>query len=282
MKEFFKIKGIRVAAVLLIVLVVIFLSSFALSGSSDIFSDTVRIISSPFERGLTYIADYLEGVYGYMYDYDKLKSENEELKAYIAEIEEIVRQSKISNAENKRLRELFKLHDTQLDIVLEDAYIVSWNASNWSSSFVINIGSNGGIEQYDSVITETGYLVGQVIEVGATTSIVRTIIDAESSIGALIDRTGISGVAGGDFSMMHEGLLKLSFLPAGADLINGDTVLTSGKGEVFPQGLVIGKIVSAQKEESGLNWYGIIEPSVDLSSLTQVFIITDFKLPESK
>lgn len=280
MKEFFKTKGVKAAIILAAVLIIILLSSLAFGSGTNVFSNTLRIISSPFEQGMTYIANYLEDLYSYMYDFDRLKSENEELKSQIAEIEEIVRQSKVSNAENKRLRELLKLHNSRPDMVFEDASIVSWNSSNWSSSFVINIGSNTGIELYDCVITETGYLVGQIIEVGTTTSVVRTIIDAETSVGAIVDRTGISGIAAGDFSFMNEGNLKLSYLPAGADLINGDTVLTSGKGEVFPHGLVIGKITSAQKEETGLNWYGIIEPSADLSSLTQVFIITEFKFPE--
>ncbi|NLL39748.1 MAG: rod shape-determining protein MreC [Clostridiales bacterium] len=282
MKDFFKTKGVKVAIILAAVLIIILLSSLAFGNGTNVFSNTLRIISSPFEQGLTYIASYLEDIYSYMYDFDRLKAENEELKTQIAEIEEIVRQSKVSNAENQRLRELLKLHNSRPDMVFEDAAIVSWNSSNWSSTFIINKGSNTGIELYDCVITETGYLVGQVIEVGSTTSVVRTIIDAETSIGAIVDRTGISGVAEGDFFLMHEGCLKLSYLPAGADLINGDTVLTSGKGEVFPQGLVIGKITSAHKEETGLNWYGIIEPSAELSSLTQVFVVTDFKFPEEQ
>lgn len=279
MKEFFKTKGVKVAVILAAVLIIILISSLAFGSGTNVFSNTLRVISSPFEQGLTHIANYLEDIYSYMYEFDKLKAENEELKAYIAEVEEIVRQSKVSNAENKRLRELLKLHSSRPDMVFEDASIVSWNSSNWSSSFVINKGSSAGIELNDCVITETGYLVGQVIEVGTSTSVVRTIIDAETSVGAIVDRTGVSGIATGDFSYMHEGTLKLSYLPPGADLINGDTVLTSGKGEVFPHGLVIGKIVSAQKEETGLNWYGVIEPSADLSSLTQVFIITEFKFP---
>jgi rod shape-determining protein MreC len=216
-----------------------------------------------------------------MYNYDKLTAENEELKAKIAEMEKTVRQAKISNDENDRLRELLNLQVKRPEMVFEDAVIISWNPSNWSSTFVINKGSSSGIELYDSVITETEALVGQIIEVGATTSVVRTILDAETSIGALVDRTGISGVANGEFALMDDGLLKLSYLPAGSDLINGDTVLTSGKGEVFPRDLVIGKIVSTQKEESGLNWYGIISPAVDFSKLTQVFVIKEYVLPEN-
>jgi rod shape-determining protein MreC len=194
-------------------------------------------------------------------------------------MEKTVRLAKISNDENDRLRTLLNLQYQRPDMVFEDANVISWNPSNWSSTFVINKGSSSGIALYDSVITETQALVGQIIEVGATTSVVRTIVDAETSVGALIDRTGISGVANGEFTLMNEGVLKLAFLPAGSDLINGDTVLSSGKGEVFPQDLIIGTIISTQKEESGLSWYGIIQPAAELHALTQVFVITDYQIP---
>ncbi|NLO48558.1 MAG: rod shape-determining protein MreC [Clostridiales bacterium] len=280
MKDFFKNKGIKVAVALAAVLIVILMSTFLSAGRSNLFANIFRTVTSPFESGLSSVADYLEGVYDYMYGFDKLKAENEELKAKIADMEKAVRQAKISNDENDRLRELVNLQVKRPHLVFEDALVISWNSSNWSSTFVINKGSSSGVELYDSVITESEALVGQIIEVGATTSVVRTVVDAETSIGALIDRTGISGVASGEFTLMGENRLKLSFLPSGSDLINGDTVLTSGKGEVFPQDLVIGTIVSTQKEESGLNWYGIISPAAELSKLTQVFVIKEYKLSE--
>ena len=101
MKDFFKTKGVKVAIILAAVLIIILLSSLAFGNGTNVFSNTLRIISSPFEQGLTYIASYLEDIYSYMYDFDRLKAENEELKTQIAEIEEIVRQSKVSNARTR-------------------------------------------------------------------------------------------------------------------------------------------------------------------------------------
>jgi rod shape-determining protein MreC len=223
MKDFFRKKGIKVAIVLAAVLIVILLSTVLSGGKTNIFSNIIRTITAPFEIGLSKVADYLEGVYDYLYDFDRLKAENEALKEKIAEMEKTVRLAKKSNDENDRLRTLLNLQYQRPDMVFEDANVISWNPSNWSSTFVINKGSSSGIALYDSVITETQALVGQIIEVGATTSVVRTIVDAETSVGALIDRTGISGVANGEFPLMNEGVLKLAFLPAGSDLINGDT-----------------------------------------------------------
>jgi rod shape-determining protein MreC len=152
--------------------------------------------------------------------------------------------------------------------------VIARSSSSWTSTITIGGGSVEGIEVGDSVITVQNFLVGQVVSVGATTAEVRTIIDIDSSIGALIDRSSVSGVASGDFELMNRGVMRLSFLSvSGADLLNGDTILTSGKGEVFPHGLVIGKISAYRIDDSGMNWYGEITPSADLDSLTTVVVV---------
>ena len=155
---------------------------------------------------------------------------------------------------------------------------MSWNASSWSSSFVINRGSKSGIELHDCVITEHGYLVGEVVEVSSHSAVVRTVIDSDTSVGALVDRNGLSAVAEGDFQLMGEGKLKLDYLPNGSELLTGDVVMTSGKGEVYPADLVIGKITGIESDGSGYSAYGIITPLAELDALTEVFVITDFEL----
>ena len=63
-------------------------------------------------------------------------------------------------------------------------------------------------------------------------------------------------------------------------LLNGDIILTSGVGGVYPKDLVIGTVTEVKKDISGMGDYAIIEPRVDLNRLTQVFIITDFDISE--
>ena len=276
MKNFFRKKGVRVAIVLVAVLAVILVSALIMDSGANVADGSVRTLTGPAEKALTWVVRQLEHVYGYMFKYDRLVEENEELRAKILEMQDEVRKTESTNEENALLRQLLKLSEVRPELDFEMASITSWSASTWSSSFVINRGSRAGIELYDCVVTETGCLVGQVVAVTGTTATVRTLVDSSTSIGAYIGRTGISAVAEGDYDTMHEGVLKLSYLPDGALVYNGDTVLTSGSGEVFPPDIVIGEVTAMKVDEGGFTEYGIIEPAVQLSTLTHVFVIKDF------
>lgn len=96
------------------------------------------------------------------------------------------------------------------------------------------------MEKGDCVITETGVLVGVVNEVGTNYAIVNTLIDTGTEMGGIITRTNSAGVLEGDLALMQEGKLRLSYLPDEAQLVAGDEVLTSGNGDVYPAGLVVG------------------------------------------
>lgn len=276
MKNFFRKKGVRVVIILVAVLAVIAVSALIMDSGATAADGSVRTLTGPAERALTWVVRQLEHVYGYMFKYDSLVEENEQLRAQILEMQEEVRQSETTNEENALLRQLLKLSEVRPEFDFEMASITSWSASTWSSSFVINRGTRAGIELYDSVVTETGCLVGQVVAVTGTTATVRTLVDSSTSIGAYIGRTGIAAVAEGDYDTMHDGVLKLTYLPDGALVYNGDTVLTSGSGEVFPPDLVIGEVTAMKVDEGGFTEYGLIEPAVKLSSLTHVFVIKDF------
>ena len=160
--------------------------------------------------------------------------------------------------------------------MLLDADIISWGSSNWSSTFDLDKGSFSGVETGDCVITETGNLVGVVTETGLYSCSVRTLIDPRAAMGATVHSTGLTAVAEGDFSLLAGGELKLTYVFENSVLELGDTVLTSGAGGVYPAGLVIGKITGVASEEGGYGQYGIVTPSAELESLSQVFLILEY------
>ena len=61
-------------------------------------------------------------------------------------------------------------------------------------------------------------------------------------MGALVYRTGDNAILEGDLTLMVDGACKLSYLDSKSQLISGDEVLTSGKGGVYPSGLVVGYV----------------------------------------
>ena len=182
--------------------------------------------------------------------------------------------------ENERFRNILGFAEKHSDFVMETARIVSWSADNWGSSFTISKGLRNGIEVGDCVVNEYGALVGQISELGESSAVVRTLIDVDTSIGALVGADGSAAMLMGDYTLMRQGQVKVTWLTEGAQLFLEDDVLTSGSGGLIPQGIVIGSVASIQSEAGGQTEYGIIQPAVDLDTLVQVFIIKEFDVTE--
>ena len=79
---------------------------------------------------------------------------------------------------------------------------------------------------------------------------------------------------------MKEGRLKLSYLPDGAQLVAGDEVLTSGKGDVYPSGLVVGQVEGVFRRRLRDEPLCVVAPEVELDTLVEVFVVKDFDIVE--
>lgn len=280
MKDFLKKKGIRLGIVVLAAVLIVVASAHTLGGRASFFTNTVGVARAPIQKAAGAVADWLEEVYGYLYEFDQLHAENASLRKQLAEAQEAARNGADALEENARLRELLNFAEKHSDLTMVSAKIVSWNSSNWSSTFTLSRGSDDGIALGDGVITEYGALVGQVTELGTTWATVGTIIDVDTSVGALVGDGGAAGMVVGNFALMQQGAVKLTYLTEGAQMFLEDEVLTSGMGGAFPQGLDIGTITSVQSEAGGQTEYGIVTPACDFGSLVQVFVITDFDVVE--
>ena len=276
MKEYLKKNGIRLGIILLVILLVAFISSQALSGGAGFLTNFILNVREPISKAATAAGDLLEGIYGYVFRYEELQAENEALRIQLAEAQEAAREGSEAVEENRRYETLLGFADDNPDYVMEQARIVAWNTSNYSNSFTISKGSVNGIEAGDAVITEYGAFVGQVTEVGTSSATVRTVIDVNTSVGVLVGADGSAAMLAGDYALMGEGLVSVTWLTEGAQLFLDDEILTSGSGGLIPSGLVVGTVSSIQTEAAGQTEYGIIAPAADLDSLVQVFVIKDF------
>jgi len=279
-KGFFKNRAVIALLVTAAIILAMAVASVMFEGEASPLSNAVRVILTPFRTAASGISGFIRNTYTYFYEVEELKAENEALRVTIAEMEEKIRESEQALEENARLRELLDLSERRRDFKYVMAEIVSRYSSNWASTFTIGKGSMHGIEPFDCVINEQGFLVGYVSEVGTNWSIITTVIDTDIELGAMIARTRESAVAEGDFALMSEGKLKLTYLPEDTVLLNGDVIYTSGVGGVYPKGIRIGTVTKVQTDASGMGNYAIIEPAVDLDKLTQVFVITDFDISE--
>ena len=276
MKKYLSKKGIKMGAIVLAAVLIIAFSARALGGRAGFFQNLSGSMKKPIQGAVGAVADWLEGIYGYMYKYDDLQAENESLKSQLAEAQAEARDEKSAAEENERLRNLLDFKEKHTDYELESAKIVARSASNWSSAYTIGKGSADGIKVGAPVITDTGVLTGTVKEVGTNWATVSTVIDAGTKIGATTSQSGSTGMIMGDYDLMQKGYAKLTYLPSDSQIFQGDTVLTSGVGGAFPEGLVVGSIDSVQTEAGGQVEYGLIKPGCDLNALVQVFVIKSY------
>ena len=124
-------------------------------------------------------------------------------------------------------------------------------------------------------ITSNGEVVGLVTEAGTNYAVVKSILDSSLEISATMASSGYSGVVQGDYSTENSNLLRMDYLPSSAVIRNNDQVVTSGS-TVYPRNLILGHVVDAGFDDTGVAKFAILEPAADIGSLEQVFIITAY------
>ena len=248
------------------------------STTSAALPNLAGIVVSPFRSVSAAISETFGRWSGYFAGVDELREENQQLKLRIAEMEETVRQATFDREENAHLRKVAELREQRRDLHLESARVLVQDSSNWYSQLTINKGTAHDLTVGDAVITEEGYLLGVVAEAGGNWATVRTVLDSESSIGALVFRSGGSALAQGDFALMHEGRLRLGYLGTEPDVVAGDLIVTSGLRDYYPSQLVIGYVEEIRTGDDGLSRYAVLRPEMDLDGLTQVYVVTSFDI----
>ena len=254
--------------VLLIVAVLLSAGLAILSGATNksIPSIVVQGLLTPFRAGANALTKQAEQMYGYIFRYESLVAENEALKAQIADMEDDARQADSYYRENQRLRDALALTQTREDFVLVDAYIISWGSTDWNSTVTVSKGSNAGIAEGMCAITANGEVVGLVTEVGLNYAVIKTVLDSTLEISATIASSGYNGMVTGGYTDGRKDLLWMDYLPSAAVIRNNDQVVTSGS-TVYPRNLILGHIVDAGFDETGVAKYAVLNPAVDIGSL---------------
>ncbi|MBA7626425.1 hypothetical protein ES703_33874 [subsurface metagenome] len=180
------------------------------------------------------------------------------IERFLLEIEE----------ENKRLRRLLNLKEHSIYEGLVSS-VIAREPSNWFHALLLDRGEGWGVKKNSVVITPEG-LVGRVIKANKNSSQVLLITDPGSEIGVLVQRSRIQGVIQG-----KEKYLILKYLPLGADVREGDLILTSGlEGGLFPKGLAIGRVKKIElPHPQDLFLKIVVIPEVNLSSLEEVLVL---------
>lgn len=270
----------RTSARVKVILVVALILALVTAITSALFGVTwaeraVQTVLTPIRSGFSSLTRQIERYYDYIFGYEALEAKNEYLQQRINEIENSERNAAALERENERLRELLELSKQNEDYQFCDAYVISWDSSSWKSTFTIGKGTNAGLEKGMVAVTSKGQVVGLLTEVGTNWATVTTILDTSLEISASIASSGHTGVVQGAYATGEEGKLRINYLPSEAVLRNNDQVVTTGSA-VYPKDMIIGYVVDAGYDETGVAKYALLEPAADFDTLEQIFIITHF------
>lgn len=261
------------------VLIFVFLSVFciiffAAQGrfQTPVLAKTVSTIAAPFEKAVSWVGSQLNYVTSNLWEIATVHEQNKMLRNEVDQLRIQNLQASEYAAENARLRALLGYKQAAMHFDLVAARVIGREADSWSHMIVIDRGTSDGVQENMAVVTEKG-LVGHVVEAGVNYAKVQLILDPRSSVGTLVQRaeSRVVGIVEGDPA--NPTMPRMVNVPKNADIQEGDIIVTSGFGGMYPKGLVVGIVSSLENDEAGLLKIALLEPAVDFQKLEDVAVI---------
>jgi rod shape-determining protein MreC len=254
--------------VILIVCAVV-LVSLQLSGryeGNPLHTLVLRVISPP-QRAFHWVITSIRSVIQNHIVLMDLKEENLRLQEEVRRLQRENDELKESSYAADRLRRLLQFK-TRVPATMIPAEVIAYSPSAWFRTIVINKGLRDGVQKGMPVVTWEG-VVGKVMRTSPGSSIILLVVDRNSSIDVLVQRTRTRGLVEGEGGSR----CRLRHVPRTDDIQAGDHLITSGLGGIFPKGLSMGVVVRVERKEYGLFQEVEVRPSSDCSRLEEVMVI---------
>lgn len=242
----------------------------SLTGPEQFMVDTVGWVQSIFMKPAHHVAGFFRQI-------DEISSvyeENQVLKSHLDEYAQLAVEVNILRRQNEDLKDALDIKESLFDYTYKPALVYSRSPDRWNEYIRVNKGSEHGITENMAVITTSKGLIGKVKQVSKFSSTVQLLTDH--------DRTNRISARVGDFGEVtgfiegfddQTGALLLKRVSTDAEIEEGQTVITSGLGGVFPEGILIGEVTHVEYDEYGLTKNAFIKPSADFNHLDYVMIV---------
>lgn len=262
-------------AVTIVVLSVAFLGIIVLSikDNSNIISSGVGGVISPLQKIVYTVNEKVKGSFDFFINFSNVKKENEELTAKNAELENKLIEYERMKDENTRLREMFDYSQNNANYDYLGCNIIGYSGGNISNGYIIDKGTKDGVEKDMVVITPAG-LVGKVTKASSSFAIVQTILNENIAVAAMVESTDeTTGILQGITDSKNKNLTELSNIPIESAIKEGDKILTSGLGEMYPKEIRIGEVISVEVDNVGIMKRAVVKPYVDFNKLEELFVV---------
>jgi rod shape-determining protein MreC len=277
MKEFIRSWKFKVIVCIFALLFGFMIYAAAVSGVASLPERALKTVTSPFVRLATNISGFVTDNVDKIVNADKYRAENDELREVISQLSgQIVNIDELRNRITQ-LEEMLKISGDNPDFEWPDniCKIVAWNFNDPFGGFTIDRGLNDGISLQDLVITGVG-VAGIVSRVAPGYSVISTVLSTETEIGVITTNGNVTGIIQNEITHASDGLVRVSFIESEADIAEGDMFVTLG-GVTYPPNQIIGRVVSIFDDPNGMYKHALVEPSVNLSRLSNVSVVTNFE-----
>jgi rod shape-determining protein MreC len=273
MRWFIRHRLFTIIVAILAALVILFAVSVSLQGDDTVVGKTARSFVTLVQKPVLSLKNRITGGG----EDGARASETDRLNAEIESLKLELQMSKLTSEEYgelKALSESFNITDPAADKKPIAADVIAYNNTDTFNIFTIDVGSEAGVERDSVVICGSG-LVGRVISADKEWARVVSITDENNKIGFQVteqkdgENVNFLGVCSGD----GEGNMKGSLLDEDGFAKEGDEVVTSGLGGIYPAGVTIGKVIKAEYTTKSQLMEITIEPAAYFKGLKKVVVL---------
>ncbi len=265
-----KYRTLWVSLLLILMALAVISSHRRESGRLSPFEWVIYEIGRPIQWAISSVSHGVRSVWDGYLGLVNVQRENRQLKERVKELEQRITDHQEVRASNERLQRLLEFQ-RGAKIRTVAAQVIGEDPTGWFHALMIDKGLVHGVERGMPVVAPDG-VVGQTIECADRTSKVLLIIDRNSAVDILIQRNRARGILEGT-GKRDSCLLK--YVPRTENVTEGDRVITSGLGGVYPKGLLVGRVTSAVKEGYGLFQKVEVSPQVDFDRLEEVLVVME-------
>ena len=231
---------------------------------------TLNPVQSLLYKGTNKIKETLD----FFLNFSEVKAENKELINKNQELENKIATYSDLKEENDRLREVLNFAEERNNYNYISCDIIGYSGGNFLDGYIVNKGKNENVQKGMIVIASQG-LVGQVTSVGNNWSIIQSLVNENIAVSVMVERTrDVTGYLKGYKDSKNANLAKVYDLPMDSEVKEGDVIMTSGVGMLYPKEIRIGEVTRVEEDKVKVMKSAVVKPYVDFNKLEEVFIVS--------
>ena len=246
---------------------------YSLQSDANGISSSVSTVVSPLQKIVYNINSRVKETVDFFLNFSEVKLENEELKKKNTKLANELIEYESLKDEVERLREALNFTESKNNYNYVGVNIIGYSGNSLSDGYIIDKGSNDGIDKNMVVVSSKG-LVGKVTKVASNFAIVQSILNENIAVAVMDQQTReATGVLQGLSDKKDNNMTVVYNLPISSDVKEGDIIITSGLGKIYPKEIPVGTVVSVEEDNVKVMKSAVVEPFVNFNEVEELFVV---------